>query len=89
MTGDLKDSRELAVADSTERLLTRAEFRGLAHVPAEAEWFANITNPNTRRAYLNDVRGFMRFVGIQEPEEFRIVTRSHVIAWRKTLETKA
>jgi integrase/recombinase XerD len=27
----------------------------------------------------------MRFVGIQGPEEFRIVTRAHVIAWRDTL----
>ena len=26
------------------RLLTRAEFQGLAAVPAELEWFANIDN---------------------------------------------
>ena len=27
----------------------------------------------------------MRFTGIREPSEFRIVTRSHVIAWRDDL----
>lgn len=31
------------------------------------------------------IRGFMRFTGIKEPEEFRIITRAHVIAWRKSL----
>ena len=28
----------------------------------------------------------MGFVGIGRPEEFRTVTRSHVLAWRKDLE---
>jgi site-specific recombinase XerD len=28
----------------------------------------------------------MQFTGIHQPEDFRIVTRSHVLAWRKTLE---
>jgi hypothetical protein len=32
------------------RLLTAEEFQGLAKVPPEAEWFANIQNPRTRRA---------------------------------------
>ena len=27
----------------------------------------------------------MHFTGIQKPEEFRIITRAHVIAWRKSL----
>jgi site-specific recombinase XerD len=72
----------------SERLLTQAEFHGLAAVPAEVEWFANIDNPQTRRSYKNDLREFMAFVGISQPTEFRIVTRSHVIAWRKTLEER-
>ena len=76
-------SRKLVRAE--ERLLSKAEFQVLASVPAEAEWFANITNPNTRRAYKNDVNGFMRFVGIGKPEEFREVKRPHVIAWRDLL----
>ena len=69
-----------------ERILTAAEFNSLADVPPEVEWFANIENANTRRAYQNDLRHFMRFTGIVRPAEFRIVTRAHVIAWRKELE---
>lgn len=33
-------------------------------MPSAIEWFANIDNPQTRRAYENDLRGFMQFVGI-------------------------
>ena len=69
-------------------LLSRAEFQQLANVPAEIEWFANINNPRTRRAYMQDLRDFMDFVGIRRPEEFRVVSRSHVIAWRKSLEKR-
>ena len=69
-----------------ERLLTQTEFQRLADVPPEVEWFANLKNANTRRAYRNDVTSFMRFVGINQPDEFRTVTRAHVIAWRKELE---
>ena len=38
--------------------LTPAEFSGLADVPPEIEWLANITNDKTRRAYKNDVQEF-------------------------------
>jgi hypothetical protein len=68
------------------RALTALEFQGLAAVPHEAEWFANIDNPRTRRAYRIDIHEFMGFVGIERPEEFRTVTRSHVLVWRKDLE---
>jgi integrase/recombinase XerD len=67
------------------RLLTAAEFHRLSDVPPEVEWFADLTNPNTRRAYENAVRDFVRFTGIARPEEFRTVTRAHVIAWRDEL----
>ena len=70
-------------------LLTKEEFARLADVPPEAEWFANITNVNTRRAYRNDLRQFMAFVGIVGPDEFRKITRAHVIAWRKQLEARS
>ncbi|MEM7147200.1 MAG: tyrosine-type recombinase/integrase [Verrucomicrobiota bacterium] len=80
------DDGTFEVAANGERRLTRAEFQGLVDVPTEAEWFGNIENPNTRRAYLNDIRGFMRFVGIEKPDEFRMVTRAHVIAWRDELK---
>ena len=33
------------------RALTDAHFQGLAEVPPELEWFANIANEKTRRAY--------------------------------------
>ena len=67
------------------RLLTAAEFHRLADVPPEVEWFANLTNPQTRRAYEHAVKDFMRFAGIVRAEEFRAVTRAHVIAWRDQL----
>ena len=68
------------------RALTALEFQQLADVPPEAQWFANLESPQTRRAYKNDLRGFMQFTGIAKPEEFRSVTRSHVLAWRANLE---
>ena len=68
-----------------DRLLTAAEFHRLADVPPEVEWFANLTNPNTKRAYDNAVGDFMRFAGIAKPAESRSVTRAHVIAWRDEL----
>ena len=90
MTDDLHHSHKPALRrpQDNSRVLTAAEFRGLADVPPEVEWFANITNPNTRRAYQNDVCDFMKFAGIREPQEFRVVTRSHLIAWRKLLESR-
>src|SRR5438445_12822126 len=71
-----------------DRLLSKPEFQRRSEVPPEFEWFANLENENTRRAYRNDVGAFMRFVGIKRPEEFRAVTRAHVIAWRKVLEER-
>ena len=68
-----------------DRLLTAAEFHRLADAPPEVEWFANLSNPSTRRAYQTAVRDFMRFAGLGRPEEFRIVTRAHLIAWRDDL----
>jgi hypothetical protein len=81
LTGGL--SREVG-----RRALTAAEFQGLSAVPLEAEWFANIDNPRTRRAYRIDIHEFMAFMGIGQPEEFRKATRAHVLAWRKDLETR-
>ena len=76
---------QIAPAD---RLLTAAEFQNLADVPPEVEWFANLSNPNTRRAYETAVKDFMRFAGIRRPEEFRIITRAHLIAWRDELRRR-
>jgi site-specific recombinase XerD len=74
-----------AAIPTANRLLTAAEFHQLAAVPPEVEWFANLSNPSTRRAYENAVKDFMRFIGIERPEEFRTVTRAHLIAWRDDL----
>jgi integrase/recombinase XerD len=68
-----------------EQLLPAAAFRRLADVPPAVEWFANLSNPSTRRAYENAIRDFMRFAGIARPAEFRMVTRAHIIAWRDEL----
>ena len=85
MTDPLPDTQLPTPITPTERLLTAAEFQRLAEVPPEFEWFANIRNRSTRRAYENAIRDFMRFIGIARPEEFRTVTRAHVIAWRDDL----
>ena len=55
---------------SSNRLLTAAEFHRLADVPPEVEWFANISNAHTRRAYENAVRDFMQFAGIGGRKSF-------------------
>jgi len=66
--------------------LTAPEFARLADVPPEAQWFANLDSAQTRRAYQGDLRAFMAFTGIVQPEEFRAVTRAHILAWRAELE---
>jgi integrase/recombinase XerD len=63
------------------RMLTAAEFHRLSDVPPEVEWFRNLSNPSTRRAYENAIRDFLRFTGIGRPEEFRTVTRAHIIEY--------
>ena len=92
LSGQARDAGTIgvpALPQAQERMLTRAEFQRLSDIPPEAEWFANITNPNTRRAYRNDISQFMKFVGIEQFTEFRMVNRAHVIAWRKSLEEKS
>ena len=70
------------------RLLSSAEFSKLKDVPAEAEWFANIESPGTRRIYQIDLKDFMTYAGIREPVEFRAITRAHVIAFRDELQRR-
>jgi hypothetical protein len=41
---------------AVHRLLTAAEYHRLADVPPEVEWFANLSNPSTRRAYEESIR---------------------------------
>ncbi len=70
------------------RRLTDHQFQGLATMPPELEWFANIANEKTRRAYRNDIEDFADFIGLDHPEEMRKVTRAHVIAWRDDLKDR-
>jgi len=79
---------ELITTGAGERRLSSAEFQQLAAVPAAVEWFANLDNPRTRRAYQNDLEDFCSFVGLTGAEEFRAVTRAHVLAWRAQLEQR-
>jgi site-specific recombinase XerD len=76
------------VPPSGDRRLSALQFHGLAEIPAESEWFANIANPQTRRAYQNDIREFMAFAEIKQAGAFQLVMRAHVIAWRADLEAR-
>ena len=86
---DAENADSLAIGLEPEvKRLGRAEFQGLSDMPPELEWFANLDNPRTRRAYRLDVREFTAFAGVTRPEEMRRVTRAHLIAWRKDLERR-
>jgi integrase/recombinase XerD len=79
--GDDHDHDRARLTPET-RALTSAQFQGLAEAPPELEWFGNIQNPCTHETYKLDLQDFMRFTGIDHPEDFRRITRAHVIAWR-------
>lgn len=79
--------RDLAETPNGE-LLAASRFHQLAAVPAELEWFANINNAQTRRAYRADLADFSACVGLTQSGDFKAVTRSHVIAWRLSLEER-
>ena len=78
----------LASTPPAAQLLTAAAFQGLADVPPELEWFANLGTAATRRAYEAALKDFIAFTGIERPAEFRTVTRAHVIAWRDELANR-
>jgi hypothetical protein len=81
-------SSELVNIDS-ERTLTLEQYKALADVPPEVEWLANITNSKTRRFYKQDVAEFVSFTGLVDSAALRTVARSHVIAWRKDMESRS
>lgn len=80
------ESSAMTLEPHAGRLLSAPEFQRLAEVPPEAQWFANLDSTQTRRAYQNDLKAFMAFTGIVQPQEFRSVTRGHILAWRANLE---
>jgi integrase/recombinase XerD len=77
---------DLTLSTLSGTALSPQDFLRLADVPPEAQWFANLDSVQTRRAYQNDLKAFMTFTGIARPEEFRNITRGHVLAWRANLE---
>lgn len=78
----------VATVSPVGRTLTTLDFHQLANVPPALTWFANIDNPQTRRAYQNDVQEFMAFACIVDPDAFRQVGRAHVLSWRRDLELR-
>jgi len=68
--------------------LTVEVFERLSDVPPDIEWFANLGNKATRRAYQIAVEDFRQFSGITSPEDLRKVTRAHIIAWREDLKRR-
>lgn len=81
-------SNELVSIDSIGTL-TSEQYRNLSDVPPELEWLANITNLKTRRFYKSDVGEFVAFTGLKNSAALRTVGRSHVIAWRKDMQTRS
>lgn len=61
----------------SSRFLSSADFHRLADVPLVIDWFANIDNPQMRRAYRNALEDFMKFTGIERLDEFREISRAH------------
>jgi hypothetical protein len=59
-----EESLGMALETGEGRRLGRAEFQGLSDMPPELEWFANLDNPRTRRAYRLDVKEFTAFVNV-------------------------
>ncbi len=82
----MRTKKTKALAPRRKSMLTAREFHQLAVVPPEVEWLANITNERTRRAYKKHVGEFAAFLQLKNPESFRLVTRAHVIRWRRELE---
>jgi len=74
----MPESELITRGTNGERALTAEQFQGLAEMPPELEWFANIKSEKTWAAYRDDVSDFARFVGVERPEHFRAVSRAHV-----------
>ena len=47
------------------KALKASDFAALGRVPPELEWFANLPNAQTRRAYRNDVKDFTALSGLE------------------------
>lgn len=57
----------------------------LCQIPLQKQWFDHIPSAQTRRAYESDLRAFMAFLLIDQPDAVRSITREQVLAWRDAL----
>jgi len=73
-----------------KRLLTADGYDVIGDIPSETEWLDNLNIKSTRtaRAYKIDIEEFKVFVGIQEPKDYRLVRRLHVMEWMESLSKK-
>ena len=67
----INDPNSVQILEKSSRQLSREAFSQLRDIPPEVEWFANIDNAQTRRAYKNDLNDFMAFVGLDQVEDLR------------------
>jgi hypothetical protein len=65
---------------TSSRAPTAPEFHELAQVPPAAEWYANIDNPNTRRAYRNDLKNDRRKNRPQDSPTFKVSYQPPTVA---------
>jgi hypothetical protein len=79
---DLTRTRKQLVRDTSQHTLR------IQKTLEDANLKLSSGNKATRRAYKTALADFMAFTAIVQPEEFRIVTRAHVIAWRDNLERR-
>ncbi len=57
----------------------------LAQIPEEQIWLNNFTSKHTRETYRDSVIDFIESLGLRGPEDFRMIDRAAVIAWRDKL----
>lgn len=84
--GTTKKAKSTALTVAPPISLTAEQFHRLKKVPAAVEWLQNFTNARTRRVYEVHVKEFAQTLGLKHPDQFREVTRAHIIAYRKGLE---
>lgn len=71
-------------------LISDEKYHQLAAMPSEKEWLDNCKakSPNTACAYERDLNDFKSFVGITGAEDFRRVTRKHLVDWVSALKKR-
>ena len=61
-------------------------MESLRGVPEELLWKANFNSNNSVDTYDKAIKIFLDFLGISSPEELRVITHGHVIAFKKFLQ---